>query len=157
MNENGELTDDPDKVAGMFADSLRKIHVTHDGPEFCNTMKLEVESHVQNCNGEYRPNFMLTPEMGDSDPLVDTVDVTEVAEALRLCKGTSAPGHDEIIYSILKKVPQCTLSALADLYTSCLTYGYFPKALEHVYCLSEEIRLAHEKGWVTTAVSLDVE
>src|SRR6476469_9851054 len=223
MNENGELTGDPDKVAGMFADSLRKIHVTHDGPEFCNTMKLEVESHVQNCNGEYRPNFMLTPELGDSEPLVDTVDVTEVTEALRLCKGTSAPGHDEIIYSILKKVPQCTLSALADLYTSCLTYGYFPKAWksaigimlpkpekeakvvtnyrpisllntmgklfekviarrihchfretaffnqyqraylekkeasEHVYCLSEEIRLAHEKGWVTTAVSLDVE
>jgi len=146
-----------------------------------------------------------------------------VVGALRLCKGTSAPGHDEITYSILKRVPDCTLSAIADLYTACLENGYFPKvwksaigimlpkpnkdtkvavnyrpisllntlgklfekvitrrmhchfqetaffnqyqraylerkeASEHVYCLSEEIRLARDKGWQTTVVSLDVE
>ena len=31
------------------------------------------------------------------------------------------------------------------------------EASEHVYCLSEEIRLARDKGWQTTVVSLDVE
>ena len=76
-NENNELTGDSDKVASLFADSLEKIHVTHTGPEFCDTMKLEVERQVQDHIDEYRPCFVPTSETGDSDPLVDTVDVTE--------------------------------------------------------------------------------
>ena len=127
-NEHGEQVSDSDKVAGMFAESLRKIHVTHNGPEFCDTMKSEVEMHVQSYSDEYRPNFTLKSEQGDSDPLVDMIDVTEVAAALRLVKGRSAPGQDEIPYAVLKKVPDCTLSDLAKLYTACLTFGYFPKA-----------------------------
>ena len=125
---NGELTSDSVKVASLFAESLRKIHLTHEGPDFCDAMKAEVERHVQDCSGEYSPKYMVEPEMGDSDPLVDTVDVTEVAAALRLCKGKSTPGEDGIPYSFLKRVPNCTLSTLADLFTACVTFGYFPKA-----------------------------
>jgi hypothetical protein len=222
-NVNGVLTSDSDQVASLFADSLRKIHVTHDGPQFCDTMKAEVEKHIEDCKCYYSPKYMVESESGDSDPLVDTIDVAEVEAALRLCKGNSAPGQDEIPYSFLKKVPHGALSALATLFTACMTFGYFPKAwksaigvlipkpdkdphivtnyrpisllsttgklfekviarrmhghfretdffnkyqraylekkeaTEHVYCLAEEIRLAKAKGWVTTAVSLDVE
>ena len=222
-DENDEATSDSVKVASMFAESLKKIHVTHNGPEFCATMKSEVERQVQMCIGEYTPNYMPKAEAGDSDPLADTIDVAEMAGARKLCKSNTAPGQDEITYGILKKVPDCTLSLLADLYTACLTFGYFPKAwksaigvmlpkpnkdekivtnyrpisllstmgklfekiiarrmhshfreigffnqyqraylekkeaTEHVYCLTEEIRMAREKGWTTTAISLDVE
>src|SRR6478735_12302456 len=106
-------------------------------------MKLEVERHVQDNTFKYRPSFVPTPETGDSDHLVDSVDVTEVAAALRLCKGTIAPGQDEITYSILKKVPDCTLSALADLYTVCLTSGYFPKAWNRplALCYRNQIKM----------------
>src|SRR5215467_8752627 len=31
------------------------------------------------------------------------------------------------------------------------------EAAEHIYCLGDEIRIAKDSGWVTTAVSLDVE
>src|SRR5277367_6032282 len=127
-DENDEATSDSVKVASMFAESLKKIHITHNGPEFCATMKSEVERQVQMCIGEYTPNYMPKAEAGDSDPLADTIDVAEVAGALKLCKSNTAPGQDEITYGILKKVPDCTLSLLADLYTACLTFGYFPKA-----------------------------
>ena len=99
---NGELTSDSVKVASLFAESLRKIHVTHEGPDFCDTMKAEVERQVQDCSGEYSPKYMVEPEMGDSDPMVDTIDVTEVAAALRLCKGKCTPGDHGIPYSFLK-------------------------------------------------------
>ena len=186
-------------------------------------MKAEVDKHVLDCKGEYSPKYTVEAEKGDSDPLVDIIDVTEVAAALRLCKGTSAPGEDEISYSFLKQVPNSTLSALATLFTACVIFGFFPKtwksaigvmlpkpdkdthvptnyrpisllntmgkllvkviarrlrgrfretdffnkyqraylpkkeATELVYCLAEEIRHAKARGWVTTAVSLDVE
>ena len=57
-DQTGEPTSDPDNVAGLFADSLQKIHVTHNGPYLCDTTKSEVERHVLVCKGEYRPNFI---------------------------------------------------------------------------------------------------
>jgi hypothetical protein len=126
-DENGELTSDCDKVASLFAENLRKMHVTHNGPMFCDATKTEVERHVQDHIGDYSPRYTVESERGDSDPLVDIIDVAEVAAALKLCKSNSAPGPDGIPYSVLKMVPQCTLSDMAMLFTACVTFGYFPK------------------------------
>ena len=221
--ENGTIVTDEAAVANMFAESLGRIHMTHNGPEFCDTTKAEIELHVRERMANYTPNFTLVIDKSDTDPLTGVITVTEVKAALRGCKGTSAPGPDGIPYSVIKKVPQCTFDSLVELYTACLAVGYFPRAwksaigvmlpkpdkdskvvtnyrpisllnvigklfekvivtrmhmhfsatsffnpyqraylkkkeaTEHVYRLGDEIRAAKAKGWITTAVSLDVE
>ena len=219
---NGNTTD-AHSAAKLFAASLEEIHKTHMGLEFCDTTRYEVELQVKTHVVDYVPNFTLNPLEDVTDPLICPIEIGEVVGALVKCKSRSAPGADEITYSVLKKVPHCTLSTLASLYTSCLASGYFPRAwkeaigvmipkvgkdpknvtnyrpisllsalgklfekvivrrmqlfleergffnryqraylegkeaAEHIYCLGDEIRLAKDKGWITTAVSLDVE
>src|SRR5688572_33315863 len=46
---------------------------------------------------------------------------------LHMCKSRSAPGPDDVPYSVLKKVPRCFLSRIAELYTACMKCGYFPR------------------------------
>lgn len=221
---DGKPTTDAQSAATLFAKSLEEVHKTHNGPEFCDTMREEVESHVKTHIGNYVPCFTTLDTISDvSDLLICPIESNEVSTALARCKHRSAPGQDGIPYSVVKRVPQCTLSALASLYTSCLASGYFPRAwkeaigvmipktgkdpkvvtnyrpisllcalgklfekvivrrmqeylreqgffneyqraylkdkeaAEHIYCLGDEIRLAKSCGWITTALSLDVE
>jgi exonuclease III len=124
---NGNVTSETQRVADMFAASLQLIHNTHEGPEFCSATRTEVETYIRNSPDRYQPIFTPRSEDGDEDATVEPIYPEEVIFALQTCRNNSAPGEDEITYSVLKKVPQCVLSTLADFYTVCLDAGYFPK------------------------------
>ena len=125
--DNGTLVTDKLTVANLFAESLGRIHTTHNGPEFCDTTKTEVEKHVRERNADYTPNFTLAIDKSDTEPLSGVITDAEVKVALRGCKGTGAPGPDGIQYRVLKKIPQCTIDSLVELYTACLAVVYFPR------------------------------
>lgn len=122
----GELTDDTAKVSELFATSLENVHKVHDGPEFCVATRQTVERYVRENTHSLTPLFPTVAENLDDTPLVDTIGVDEVKGALRLCKSQSAPGPDSIKYTVLKKVPDEILAALATLFSLCLAHGYFP-------------------------------
>ena len=123
---DGSLTVDQTETANVFAKHLSSVHVTHDGPEFCQAFRGEVETFVQRDGVKFTPCFASEPEEGDDSPLVQPFTVGEIRVALRKCKTKSAPGEDEIGYSLLKRLPVQMLSILAHLYTVCLLVGYFP-------------------------------
>ena len=59
--------------------------------------------------------------------LTEDIDVSELQNALKLCKSSGAPGPDGIAFSILKRIPERVLVALTKLYNTCLHTGYFPR------------------------------
>ena len=226
MDEAGVLTSGPEAAADAFAVHLSKVHVTHEGPEFCDNTRRSVETAV---NGDgnaknYTSCFsQMVPENLDEHPLVAVIEPGEVAVALRSCRNASSPGSDGITYGMLKRVPFKMLAALAQLYTVCLLAGYFPRcwktaigvmipkkgkdgkvvsnyrpisllstlgklfekvlttrlyrhfeetsffnqwqraylfkkeAAEHIYRLTQSIKLAKSRHWSTSVVSFDVE
>jgi hypothetical protein len=125
-DEHGVLTSDPTAVSNIFAKCLEATHRKHDGPEFCNNMLAEVETHVRLFNTRYTPCTAGVTEDGDQDPLVDEIDVTKLRSALSMCKNNSSAGRDGIKYVVLKKLPHCTVSQLAKLFSACIYIGYFP-------------------------------
>ena len=220
---DGSLTADQIETADVFAKHLASVHVTHDGPDFCQAFRDDVEASVKRDAVKYTARFSLEPDVGDDSPLVQPVTAGEISAALRKCKTRSAPGEDEISYSMLKRLPELMLLILSQLYTVCLLVGYFPpvwksaigvmlpkpgkdnklassyrpisllstlgklferviatrmqshfddtgffnewqraylknkEATEHVYRLGEFVKLAKQRSWCATAVSLDVE
>jgi hypothetical protein len=66
------------------------------------------------------------PEEDDESLLAQPVTVPEVTRALQSCKSNSAPGVDQINYTMLKHLPSKMFAAIAQLFTICLLMGYFP-------------------------------
>ena len=220
---NGTVTDDSKIVSDMFANSLKNIHTTHSGADYCSDTEKTIKDFISEHNAWYTPSFTNNNETGDDSPLVDEITESELSSVLNRCKNKSAPGADTIPYTVLKNLPEIYLNKLANMFTSCLRCGYFPcewkqatgimlpkpdkdksvvtnyrpisllsttgkllekiittrlvdhlnsisffnswqraylenkEASEHVYRLAEEATAARNKGWFTTAVSLDAE
>jgi len=123
---DGSLTADQTETANTFAEHLASVHMTHEGSEFCHAFRRDVEASVQRDAVKYIPLATLEREVGDDSPLVQPITAGEVSSALRKCKTKSAPGEDEVTYSMLKQLPESMLLVLAQLYTACLLVGYFP-------------------------------
>lgn len=51
----------------------------------------------------------------------------EISKCIRATKNKKAPGTDSILNSILKKLPNCRLSTLANICNAYFKYDYFPR------------------------------
>lgn len=58
------------------------------------------------------------------------IEVGEVARVIKQARkggGDPAPGPDGIRLSVWRRVPQCMVERLAEMYSQCLREGYFPR------------------------------
>jgi exonuclease III len=101
-DSTGTLTPDEQSTAQEFATHLAQVHNTHNGPEFCTATRSAVDNRVKSKAIFLRPCFRPMPEDGDESPLAQPVTVPEITKALQSCKTNSAPGEDQISYTMLK-------------------------------------------------------
>ena len=72
-------------------------------------------------------NEYVKHEYGDESELCQAVSQDEFDKALARCKNKSAPGHDNISYFLLKRIPVETKNTLCNVFSDAIRLGYFPK------------------------------
>lgn len=130
----GALTSGSEAAAELFAESLKSIHSTHEGPEFCPLARVEIERTVADHSASFETTFRDERDETET-PMTDEVGLEELQGALRQCRNRSTPGPDGLSYVVLKKLPQAALESLAAFYSVCLRCGYFPRRWKEAHAV----------------------
>jgi Reverse transcriptase (RNA-dependent DNA polymerase) len=105
------LTNDPCRVANLFADNLEKIFSPHEDPSFNARFKLIVDVLPKNpfAKVESKPKRTSGPE---------------IAKILNGIRGKGAPGPDSITNKVLKRLPNSFHYIMAGLINSSMKLGH---------------------------------
>ena len=125
----GTKAEGDEEVANTFGKHLEKSHRTHEGPEYCQTTKDNIDKEVEENPAIFTPCFPPSKEeQGDDHFLTEPILPDDISAALRKTKGKTSPGADEIPTAALKHATPQLLAIIAQLFTLCLFTGYFPGA-----------------------------
>ena len=128
-DSNGSTQTDETVIAEVFAAHLGAVHATHEGPEYCDVTRTQIETEINSSDALFRPCFSdAGVEPGDDHFLAEVIHPDDVHAALKQCKSRSAAGQDGVSYAMLKQSTNLFVAALAHLFTACLLAGYFPRA-----------------------------
>eukprot|EP00918_Siedleckia_nematoides_P034851 GHVU01075793.1.p1 GENE.GHVU01075793.1~~GHVU01075793.1.p1 ORF type:complete len:163 (+),score=11.79 GHVU01075793.1:1016-1504(+) len=107
----------------MMANHLNSKQKIPDDPKFDHTFKNTVNQHITDNPQIFNPK----QEEGQENPILNkAVGLHELENTLKKCKNKSSPGNDCVTYCIFKNCLDNIKSALCDIFTKCITWGYFP-------------------------------
>ena len=121
---DGTKTNTPSETADCFSETLALSHTPHTGPNYDKETEEVVKDFIQTNEDRLTPSF--TQRQTEDHWLTDKVTTEELDSALKKCKNNSSPGPDNIKYITLKHLPPTAKTALINIYSACITTGYFP-------------------------------
>ena len=97
-DSNGSTHTDETEIAEVFASHLGAIHATHEGPEYCDVTRTQIETEINSSDALFRPCFSgAGVEPGDDHFLAEVIHPEDVHAALKQCKSRSAAWKDVVL------------------------------------------------------------
>ena len=127
INENGEKISMPENKAEIFARRLEKVHQTPRHPLFDQQFEDEVGAHIRTHESLFNEQEHPTNDEDNAHHLLQPITTTDFKSKLGMAKISSAPGDDQVTYSLLRQSPDILVTKLILILNFCLLIGYFPK------------------------------
>ncbi|XP_064862156.1 probable RNA-directed DNA polymerase from transposon BS [Oncorhynchus nerka] len=118
LKSQNQLIEDNKTKATLFRNHLQNVHSCPDDPLFDKDWKTIVDREMQ------KTVYTSNPTPVDH-PLTRSASIEEIKTHLKKTKN-KAPGEDNIDSTLIKQAPDEYLHLLSNLFTACLTEGYFP-------------------------------
>ena len=127
INENGEKISSPADKAEIFAQRLEKVHQTPRHPLFDQQFEEDVNTFILEHESLFNEQAPSTNQEDIDHPMLQPITTSDFKGKLGKAKSSSAPGDDQVTYSLLKQSPDILFTKLILILNFCLQIGYFPK------------------------------
>ena len=127
LNENGEKISAPAEKAEIFAERLEKVHQTPKHALFDQQFEEDINSFILEHESLFTEQAQPTNQEDNDHPMLHPITTLDFKRKLGIAKSSSAPGDDQVTYSLLKQSPDILFTKLIFILNFCLQIGYFPK------------------------------
>ena len=128
-DDKGKVHRGEAEVSAAFANHLESSHRMHEGPEYCEETRIQINKQINENTQLFSPCFPPTKdEQGDEHFLAEPFMPEDVTAALKQFRKKTAPGSDGISFAVLKRATPKLVGVIAQLFTVCFFTGYFPGA-----------------------------
>lgn len=117
------------EVSTAFANHFKSSHRMHEGPEYCETTRIQINKEIEDNKQLFSPCFPpFKDEHGDEHFLAEPFVPEDITAALKQFRKKTAPGNDGISFTVLKRATPKLIGIIAQVFTVWFFVGYFPGA-----------------------------